>query len=250
MFGGNWTLQPQTSPLFVLPGYNETMFWPLTTGLSRPNTGNVPPNLSSSLWWPFASSWESPSSLILDGFANSSNNNKLASDKIVGQQSYTYKFDVPGFRPGEVDIKLDRENNKLVIEGKHKQQYTYPHENKSSSEPGSYSYSLCSSGEFYQSVTLDKDTINDPARVNARIEDGVLTVVLPRVPPPSQPPPPPPAPSKNIVNSDEPNNGLAGVANKKMHRIPIFTGPNNTKQQTKTVPTRGPQGPQTHAFFW
>lgn len=105
----------------------------------------------------------------------------LATDKIVHPQSYTYRFDMPGYNMSDIDIKIDNDRKMLIVQGYHKHEEGSP--SSAQGMRGSYTYSLRSRGHVQKSISLDRDTIDDPERVQAQLENGVLSVTFPRMAP-------------------------------------------------------------------
>lgn len=87
-------------------------------------------------------------------------------DLIEADDRYELVLDVPGVAPGGVRVRVD--GPKLLIEG----------EKPAGRCAGRLSLAERSPGPFQREFLLPADV--DGARVSARLDDGLLTVVLPR----------------------------------------------------------------------
>jgi len=82
----------------------------------------------------------------------------------------------------DIDIKIDNDRKMLIVQGCHKHDEERPPWSLQGMR-GSYTYSLRSRGQVQKSISLDRDTIDDPERVRAQLENGVLSVTFPRMAP-------------------------------------------------------------------
>lgn len=78
--------------------------------------------------------------------------------------------ELPGMRPEDVEVNV--ENNILSIAGEKKQEVTEGGEN------GEYHLIERRCGRFERSFTLPRTV--DPNKISAKVEDGLLTVTLPK----------------------------------------------------------------------
>ena len=77
--------------------------------------------------------------------------------------------EMPGMRPDE--IRIEAENNVLTISGEKR-------EERSEGEDGSYQLTERRFGRFSRSFVLPRDVESD--RIDARYENGVLTITIPK----------------------------------------------------------------------
>jgi HSP20 family molecular chaperone IbpA len=86
------------------------------------------------------------------------------------EEALTVRAEVPGFTGKELDIRV--EGNRLTIAGKH--------ESSEESKKGMTIYSERCAKEILRSIDLPSEV--DGAKVDATLKDGVLQIVLPKVP--------------------------------------------------------------------
>lgn len=96
--------------------------------------------------------------------------NPLPIDVTADEKQVVIQASLPGVKPEDVNVTI--EDNRLTIEG----QVNSVEE----SEKDSYVIRERHSGSFYRSLSLPKVLQED--NVDARFENGVLTLTLPRVP--------------------------------------------------------------------
>ena len=91
-------------------------------------------------------------------------------DVTADEKQVVIQASLPGVKPEDVNVTI--EDNRLTIEGQ-----VNPVEE---TEKEGYVIRERHSGSFYRSLALPKDLQDDS--VEARFENGVLTLTLPRVP--------------------------------------------------------------------
>jgi HSP20 family protein len=91
-------------------------------------------------------------------------------DVIENENEIVVKAELPGFKPDDVDIRV--EGNVLTIRGEFKQ------ENDNGKE-GQYHVKERRSGTFTRSFTLPTNV--DTSKANAEFENGVLYLTLPKL---------------------------------------------------------------------
>lgn len=91
-----------------------------------------------------------------------------AVDVIEAENEVQVKAQVPGIRPEELDIEV--ENNMLTLSGEHT-------EREEETRGNVYRKEICY-GKFFRRVPLPTDV--DPNKADARFENGMLTVRLPK----------------------------------------------------------------------
>lgn len=87
-------------------------------------------------------------------------------DVYVSEDSARFYFDLPGVAKGDVKIEIDEENA-LVVRAKN-----------SHTEPGTAAIQEYRIGNYFRSFKLGKDY--DKNSVSASLENGVLTVTVPK----------------------------------------------------------------------
>lgn len=85
------------------------------------------------------------------------------------EKGYHVSVEVPGIEKGDVDISL--KHNVLTIKGEKKQETT--------KEKDGYSWTERSYGSFHRSLRVPEGTRED--QVDARLENGILQITLPKV---------------------------------------------------------------------
>lgn len=93
-----------------------------------------------------------------------------ATDVSEDEKSFTVRMDVPGLGPKDVDVEVS--GDVLTVNGARK-------EEREESDGGRYRHERFS-GSFARSITLPPSA--DPAKVEAKYNQGVLTVTAPKVP--------------------------------------------------------------------
>lgn len=93
-----------------------------------------------------------------------------AVDLVETDKGYEMHASLPGFKPEEVDINLDKDM--LTIKAQH--------EEKEEKKEKNYIYRERRSGSFYRTIRLPEQV--DPEKVEAHVDKGILTVILPRLP--------------------------------------------------------------------
>ncbi len=96
--------------------------------------------------------------------------NPMPIDVTADEKQVVIQASLPGVKPEDVNVTI--EDNRLTIEGQ-----VNPVEE---TEKEGYVIRERHSGSFYRSLALPKDLQDDS--VEARFENGVLTLTLPRVP--------------------------------------------------------------------
>ena len=96
--------------------------------------------------------------------------NPMPIDVTADEKQVVIQASLPGVKPEDVNVTI--EDNRLTIAG----QVNSVEE----SEKDMYVIRERNSGSFYRSLALPKDLQDD--NVDARFENGVLTLTLPRVP--------------------------------------------------------------------
>ena len=96
--------------------------------------------------------------------------NPMPIDVTADEKQVVIQASLPGVKPEDVNVTI--EDNRLTIEG----QVNSVEE----SEKDRYVIRERHSGSFYRSLALPKDLQDD--NVEARFENGILTLTLPRVP--------------------------------------------------------------------
>ena len=96
--------------------------------------------------------------------------NPMPIDVTADEKQVVIQASLPGVKPEDVNVTI--EDNRITIEG----QVNSVEE----SEKDSYVIRERHSGSFYRSLALPKDLQDD--NVEARFENGVLTLTLPRIP--------------------------------------------------------------------
>jgi HSP20 family protein len=114
--------------------------------------------------------WQDPWGVSLSDFFGASEGFGPRLDMSETENEYSLRFELPGIRSEDVDIRVS--GNVLTLSGEKK------HEHES--RRGGATYSECSFGSFSRSVTLP--TTVDADKVDASYKDGVLTVTLAKHP--------------------------------------------------------------------
>jgi HSP20 family protein len=87
------------------------------------------------------------------------------------KSTYTLKFDMPGVK--KEDVKLELEGNQLTVSAERQEEKT--------TEDKKSGYSEISYGSYQRSMTLPSAV--DEKKADAKFENGVLTLTLPKVQP-------------------------------------------------------------------
>jgi len=86
------------------------------------------------------------------------------------EQQFTFQAEVPGFKANE--IKISAEPRQLMVEGESEQ--------STKEESEKVVFSERRTNRFCRSFSLSAEI--DPSRVTANLKDGVLEIILPKVP--------------------------------------------------------------------
>jgi HSP20 family protein len=95
-------------------------------------------------------------------------NGKMAIDVYQNDQAIIIKSILAGIRPDNLKISLH--NDLLTIKGSYQTEEIIPEDN--------YLYKECYFGDFSRSIILPHEV--DGKKIDASLEDGVLTVILPK----------------------------------------------------------------------
>lgn len=122
-----------------------------------------------------ASPWSRhPMSVFDDHFWSSFDRmDNFGSTASLDDTKITLTFDMPGLSNRDVDVHVEKDNV-LVIKGEKKEKC----DKKKKGEESHYR----ASRSFYKALTLPRDA--EIAKITAKVEDGVLTVIVPRKTPP------------------------------------------------------------------
>jgi len=93
---------------------------------------------------------------------------QLSIDVYQTNEAIVVKSTIAGVKPEDIDISIN--NDMLTIRGKRMEQNEIPEE--------SYLYKECYWGSFSRSIILPVEIVNE--RIEAILENGVLTVILPK----------------------------------------------------------------------
>ena len=115
--------------------------------------------------------------LFVDFFARAGNGGRMSgllrapeADVVETEREIHVDLEMPGIRADEIDIGL--ENNILTISGEKRQERT------EGDERNTWHLSERRYGQFSRSFVLPRDVDSD--QIQARFEDGVLRVVIPK----------------------------------------------------------------------
>ena len=114
--------------------------------------------------------WDDPFWGLHSYTSRARRDNPIPIDVTADEKQVVIQASLPGVKPEDVNVTI--EDNRLTIEG----QVNSVEE----SEKDRYVIRERHSGSFYRSLALPKDLQDD--NVEARFENGVLTLTLPRVP--------------------------------------------------------------------
>jgi HSP20 family protein len=92
-----------------------------------------------------------------------------AVDIVQTENGYELHANLPGYKPEEIEVKVDRDTVTLKAQ----------HEEKVEKNEDNYIYRERKSGSFYRSLRLPEAI--DSEKVEAHIENGVLKLGLPRL---------------------------------------------------------------------
>jgi len=116
-----------------------------------------------------------PMMSVFDNFFNNyeedkdrENVRRMAIDLIENEKNYEIVANLPGLKKDNIKISINE--NELVIEAKHSE--------KKEEKKGSYYRCERYSGNYRRSITLTDQC--DAENINAKFEDGVLTLTIPK----------------------------------------------------------------------
>lgn len=108
--------------------------------------------------------------MLTEGGGPMSEAMSTAMDVAETDQAYEVKMDLPGVKPGEVDIQI--ENNALTVRGSRTE------EKEETNKEKRYHRVERSSGSFSRSVVLP--SVVDESKAVAEFKDGVLVITVPK----------------------------------------------------------------------
>jgi HSP20 family protein len=111
---------------------------------------------------------EEPENSIDEWIEERVENEKMAIDVYQTNQAIIIKSILAGIHPENLKISLH--NDLLTIKGSYNKEEIIPEEN--------YLYKECYFGDFSRSIILPYEV--DGKKIDASLEDGVLTVILPK----------------------------------------------------------------------
>ena len=118
-----------------------------------------------------AAETEEPETSISDWMGEKNENGNMSIDVYQTDQAIIIKSILAGIHPE--DLKISLHNDLLTIKGSY--------QNKETISETDYLYKECYFGDFSRSIILPHEV--DDKKIEASLEDGILTVILPKIGP-------------------------------------------------------------------